>query len=363
MRLEPFSICAIALISLLNFSADIHAESKEKTMNSIQLLANLRPWCVGRFVMDRPANSRIHAEDYEFWGLKFSNDLNVTEGTFQHKVETRENELRRKMRTTYMSYREMLAKGLKSAIIETNTPWLEKAATPSKFSRIFVFTDDAKYPDRAFKQEGYALAGSTMLSAKSLVKPSDVDGYINRISDVYRQITYRDNWSIPNASGFCVNGALIGGPYRNSEEVEQSIVLQPGRPSLFLIHMRDAVDVDEQSSLLNNLPSLEQELSRQGYSSAVKILRKGKRTVAGMEAEEVLFSLQENGVQLYRFNLLVPGKAKSGAHPHTTIQLNFGNVPKHGLPPEQATSPVDEAGAFEVWDTLLNSMRLRPGAL
>ncbi|HEX7683827.1 MAG TPA: T6SS immunity protein Tli4 family protein, partial [Trinickia sp.] len=31
--------------------------------------------------------------------------------------------------------------------------------------------------------------------------------------------------------------------------------------------------------------------------------------------------------------------------------------------PEQATSPVDEAGALQVWDTLLNSLRLRPGAV
>jgi hypothetical protein len=33
------------------------------------------------------------------------------------------------------------------------------------------------------------------------------------------------------------------------------------------------------------------------------------------------------------------------------------------LAPDQATSPVDEAQALQAWDTLLNSLRLRPGAV
>ena len=312
--------------------------------------------------MDRPANSQVHTEEYEYWGDKVEVTLNVTRGTFERQVNAREHELSTGRRSQSISLKEALARGLKTMFLETDIPWLEKSASPTPNSRFLIFKKDAS-ESRMFKEEGYVLAGTTLLKFGSEVEGKDIQKSIQLSTDVYRSISYRENWSIPGAPGFCVNGALIGGPYRNSEELTQTWILQPGRPSLLYIHMRDAVDVDEHSSLLNNLPSLEQELSRQGYSSAVKILRKGKRTVAGMEAEEVLFSLQENGVQLYRFNLLVPGKAKSGAHPHTTIQLNFGNVPKHGLPPEQATSLVDEAGAFEVWDTLLNSMRLRPGAL
>ncbi|MGT2491030.1 T6SS immunity protein Tli4 family protein [Cupriavidus basilensis] len=79
------------------------------------------------------------------------------------------------------------------------------------------------------------------------------------------------------------------------QRTEQTIVLQSDRPSAFVIKMRDAVDVDQQSSLLKTLPDLRRQLRAQG---SVQILREGKRQVAGMEAEEVLFSIREGGSQL-----------------------------------------------------------------
>lgn len=87
----------------------------------------------------------------------------------------------------------------------------------------------------------------------SQLGPSDIQRSIKLATDEYRYITYRDNWTVSTERGFCINGALIGGSSRNSEVAEQAIILQPGRPSLFLIKMRYAVDVDQQSSLLKTL--------------------------------------------------------------------------------------------------------------
>jgi hypothetical protein len=36
---------------------------------------------------------------------------------------------------------------------------------------------------------------------------------------------------------------------------------------------------------------------------------------------------------------------------------------QNGVTAEQAASPVNEAQAIQAWDTLLNSMHLRPGAM
>ena len=161
---------------------------------------------------------------------------------------------------------------------------------------------------------------------------------------------------------------MIGGQSRNSEMAKQTIVLQPGRPTALLINMRNALDVDQQSSLLKTLPDLRQKLRAQGYSHNVRILREGKRQVAGMDAEEVLFSIKEGDAQLFRFYLLAPGNPDSVAQPHTEIQLMLGDTltdadKGRGVKPEEMSSLVDEAGAIQVWDTLLNSMRLRPGAM
>jgi hypothetical protein len=202
-----------------------------------------------------------------------------------------------------------------------------------------------------------------MLTMTSDLRPSDIDRTIQRSTDVLRNVTYRDNWTVPTERGFCINGALMGGPSRNSEGVEQYFLLQPGRPSLFSIKMREAVDLDLKYSLLKGLPDLRKQLKDQGYSQYAHILREGKRKIAGMDAEEVLLSIKDGHFQAFRFYLTAPGTPGSTAQPHTDIRLSLGAEPRDGLPPDQATSPVDEAGAIQVWDTLLNSMRLRPGAM
>ena len=51
------------------------------------VLSNLRPWCVGRFVFDRPAASVITNERYEFQGEKLETQYNVTRAIYQAKVD------------------------------------------------------------------------------------------------------------------------------------------------------------------------------------------------------------------------------------------------------------------------------------
>jgi hypothetical protein len=366
MSLNPFpprALRAFLFLLLCGLSTSAWTTPLEPVMTYDPLLADLRSWCIGRYVMNRPALSTLSAEGYEYWGDKIHVTSGVTPGTFQHKVDARENELRTKKRTTSISYKEMLARGLKSMIVETDIPWLEKAVSPTPDSRLLIYKDDGDSPVSLLDEEGYVLAGTTMLTMKSVLRPGDIQQSIERTSDVYRNVTYRESWSVPESRGFCINGALIGGPSRNSELAKQTIVLQPGRASAFVIDMRDAVDEDKQVSLLKTLPDLRQELRAQGYGQNVHILREGKRHIAGMDAEEVLFSIKEGGVQLFRFYLLAPGNPETVAQPHTDIQLILGATNDSTLTPEQASSPVDETGAIQIWDTLLDSMRLRPGAL
>jgi len=337
-------------------------------MTPRSLLANPRPWCIGRFVIDRPAASESGSEKYEFWGDKIKIEQNVSFQTFEHRVNTRESELRSKRRTTSVSYQEKLARGLPSSLIQTDTPWLEQAVAPSRNSRLFFYKKSAEFPDELLDVESYVLAGTSMLSMTSVARPTGIQRSIAKRTDVYRHIAYRDDWTVPTEPGFCIRGALIGGPDRNSELVSQNFNMVRGKLSLLTIDMRDAVEPDLQSSLLKTLPDLRRQLSSKGFGRYVSVLREGKRQLAGMEAEEVLFSIRDGGVQLYRFYLMAPGNPDTIAQPHTEIQFMLGSPltamdKSNGVTPEQKSSVVDEAGAIQVWDTLLNGMRLRPGAV
>ncbi|MBM7125936.1 hypothetical protein ISP19_11210 [Dyella flava] len=340
----------------------------EPIMNNNPLLAGSRPWCIGRFVIDRPAHSEIGYEKYEFTGDKIDITRNVSLGTFQYKVDAREDELREKKRTILIPYKESVKRGLPNGVVGTEIPWLEKAVSPSQTSRLLIYRQYGDHLNLPLDGEGYVLTGSTMLSMKFDLGGSVIQKVILDESDWYRNVSYRDNWDIPTERGFCINGALIGGPSRNSEVAEQTISMIPGKPSLFVIKMRDAVEADRKFSLLKTLPDLRNDLKERGYSHNVRVLREGKRQVAGMDAEEVLLSIKDGKTQVFQFYLQAPGDPNTTAQPHTEIQLLLGDElsdadKDSGMKPEDMSSPVDEAGAIQAWDTLLNSMHLRPGAM
>nr|WP_244147210.1 T6SS immunity protein Tli4 family protein [Paraburkholderia bryophila] len=337
------------LLVVLGMCACSLVFSGEPTTNN-PLLAEPRPWCIGRFVFDRPAASEISDQRYEYRGEKLSTQYNISLETYQATTEARESELRAKRRVDPGNRNK-----------ETGHSWLEKAFSPVKDSRVFVYqdaaTDGVTLP---FETEGYIYDNGTLVHTTGGIGSSAIGRVEDIYNDTYRRIKARDNWSVPTESGFCFDGGIVTGSSTYTEEVSQSFALMPGRPALLVIQMRDAVDADEKTPLTKTLPRLRAQMDR--LPAHYRILRQGKRTIARMDAEEVLFELKEGALTSYRFYLLAPGDKSTLAKPHTAIQLLLG-ASSPDLTPEHATSLVDETGALLTWDTLLNSLRLRPGAV
>jgi hypothetical protein len=337
------------LLLVVGVSASSIVFSGEPTMTN-PLLSKPRPWCIGRFVFDRPAASEISNQRYEFRGEKLTTQYNVSLETYRSKIDAREKELRTKQRINPVNLKE-----------QTGQAWLEKAFSPVPNSRVFVFEDAvAKTVKLPFETEGYIFLDGRMFQTKGMIGASAIDRAEDIYNDTVRRIKARDNWNVPTESGFCFDGGIVTGSSTYTEEVSQSFALMPGRPALLVVQMRDSVDEDQKAPLTKTLPELRAKMDR--MPGHYRILRQGKRTVAGMEAEEVLFELKEGDITSYRFYLLAPGDSDTLAKPHTAIQLLLG-ASSPDLKPDEATSPVDEAGALQTWDTLLNSLRLRPGAV
>lgn len=345
------------------FVVTLSCYSAESSMKENTLISNSKPWCIGRLLIDRPRSSKLVYEKYEYWG----DSIEVTAGTtpveFRNLVNLRERELLDQMRSSYISYQEMKDRGLKSMKIQTNKPWLEKSTSPTPDSNIFIFKEFEGEDSIFMKYEGHVLAGSSMLTFRLPIKHADIDRAVSSASDVYRNVAYRDDWTVPAERGFCIKGALIGGPSRNSELVEQTINLLPDGYAPFVVAMREAVPPDQKSSLLASLPDLRNQLHSQGYGQGVRVLREGKRRIADMDAEEVLFAIQQDGALLYRFYLIAAGTPGSTAQPHTEIRFLLGQQPSQSVPLSETNSPVDEATAIQTWDSMLDSLRLRPGAM
>jgi len=321
--------------------------SGEPTMTS-PLLSKPRPWCIGRFVFDRPAASEISNERYEFRGEKLETKHNSSINYYQDRVDDLAKNLRRG---------ERVNPGDNS---KTGHAWLEKEFSPRHDAKIFVYREFDASIDLSFKTEGYIFDNGSLFHTSGGIGATALGRVEDIYNDTYRRIKARDNWTVPTESGFCFDGGIVTGSSTYTEEVSQSFALMPGRPALLVIKMRDAVDVDQNEPLTRTLPQLRARMNR--MPGHYRILRQGNRTIAGMDAEEVLFELKEGDITSYRFYLLAPGDPSTLAKPHTAIQMILG-ASSPDLKPEEATSPVDEAGALQTWDTLLNSLQLRPGAV
>ncbi|WP_434110411.1 T6SS immunity protein Tli4 family protein [Paraburkholderia caffeinilytica] len=344
---------AKTLLLVAGLDACSAAFSGEPTMTS-PLLSKTRPWCIGRFVFDRPAASEISNQRYEFRGEKLETQYNVPVATYQAKVEAREKELRTRKR---------IDPGNRNR--ETSHFWLEKALSPIKDSRVFVYQDSAtEGVSLPFDSEGFIYENGMVFHTVGGFGSTGLNKVDDFYNNLYHRIKARDNWSVPVESGFCFDGGIVTGSSTYPEEVSQSFALMPEhRPALLLIQMRDSVsqDRDPAASLLKTLPDLRAKLD--AIDAPYRILRQGHRKIAGMDAEEVLFEVRDGGVTEYRFSLLAPGDPSTLAKPHTSIQMILGDVSGRDMPAEERTAPVDEAGALQAWDTFLNSLRLRPGAV
>jgi len=82
--------------------------------------------------------------------------------------------------------------------------------------------------------------------------------------------------------------------------------------------------------------------------TSTKLLRKTKRTVAGLPFEELLQKTRANGRNFYSFRIEYPGTPKSSREPYTVLELSTLD--------EGETFNNDE-DAIKFWDTLVNSIK------
>ncbi|MEJ8799214.1 T6SS immunity protein Tli4 family protein [Trinickia caryophylli] len=312
------------------------------------LLSQSRPWCIGRFVLDRPQASEISNQEYKFRGNSIETMYKSSVDDYARRVNELRDALHRKQRVN------------PGTNAPTGHPWLEKEIAPIADSTVFVYRRFDAASQLNFKTEGFIFKDGRIFHTQGSVGAGALGRIESIYNDMYSRIKARDNWTLPTGSGLCFDGGTVMGSSIYTEDVSQSFALMPGRPALLVIQMRDAVDVDQNEPLSKTLPQLRAQLGR--LPGHYRVLREGRRQIAGMSAEEVLFELQDGGITAYRFYLLAPGDPGTLAKPHTAIQLILG-ASSPDLTPAEATSPVDAAGALEVWDTLLNSLRLRPGAI
>ena len=185
--------------------------------------------------------------------------------------------------------------------------------------------------------------------------PDRARNYLGRLS---RNLRYRNEGEIPGEPGFCIEQGLVTLSKLNKEEVTAGIKLSelPGVTFNFMSYVTGAPDKPLLRRTSTTPPGYE------GTSAGMKSLRSGDRNIGSIKGQELLVRGDAGGKRSYEFLWESQGQKASIEHPFLSLRMTStdetdGNGEIMDAPFES------DAQALALWDSILNTLRLRPGAI
>ena len=191
------------------------------------------------------------------------------------------------------------------------------------------------------------------------VSPDRVEIALRHATGLADNIRSRSDDEIPSGPGFCIDKGFIAGSEYRSERFEVGVTL-PEHPNAFI--NIDASTGAEQDRLLERvdrflLLAVGQRLT------GLDVLRKRERDVGPIQAEEYATAASGNGQRVYAFAWESQGKNKSLSEQNISADLHVleQSVVTERTPYLPAFQSDEEA--LQLWDAIIESIRLRPGAV
>jgi len=201
----------------------------------------------------------------------------------------------------------------------------------------------------------YVLRSSGVLS-------DTVKEVMRRNESIVTALRARQENDIPVEAGVCIDGAFTpqNPTFENIELGFRLAEFPDVHFSISLIKQGD--DPEPQEEFFRRHEDALQDRRDAGYGDLVdklKFLRKGPRTLNGWTGDELLihFPLWQGTPEAQQFTFWSTGKANDAWNPQVDIVLDTGV--KENKTHSMKTSLTDDE-ALELWERLLNSIRVRP---
>lgn len=295
--------------------------------------------CIGRFLVDLPPNARIKPT-YKIRGneIKLVNETPVSLASHITKREELLKAQKHEIEHTMFARRENHNNGSATLLSWSLPSWVEGYTAES------YFVANSKNQYRVYEYAGE-------------VEASHLGRALKNREELSQNIRPRENVDTSSAPGYCIDGGFISGKEYRAESFDIGIQLpeHPGATISIIATTQAELDAD---TLLDRAGATEAALIAQG----AKLLRKGKRDVGPIKGGEFLMANTENGQRIYAFTWEAPGKTNSIAEPYMTVELQaLGQSVVDEARPYQLPFKSDEE-ALQLWDAIIKSIRLRPGA-
>ncbi|MGT0197345.1 T6SS immunity protein Tli4 family protein [Burkholderia pyrrocinia] len=206
-----------------------------------------------------------------------------------------------------------------------------------------------------YKFDTYFRAGTKSLMYSGKVSPDRKSSALATCQNLSREWREIPAGELPEGVGFVVDDTILAAKRFNLESWEMVIQL-PDKPDAWFrltAYAQRKVEPGLRARAGGILPAL------LGAVVGVGQLRNRARPVGPIEADEILVAGTQDGKRTYGFKWEAPGKAYSLAEPNLNASLRVGE----GAYPTNKESFANDGEALELWDAVVDSIRLRPGAV
>ncbi|WBG62302.1 MULTISPECIES: T6SS immunity protein Tli4 family protein [Pseudomonas] len=295
--------------------------------------------CFGRFLIDLPQQAKINA-GYQIWRPSVKR-INETPTSLTNKIKHREQEL--------ISLPHSLKGSLFIRRVEHGNGSVTLLHWDSNLTNSTKYVSKETYLVAHGDWRAYEYFGE--LSADKQISSLAVS---EKIAKNLHSLQHRE---IPSDPGFCIDGAYIAGSTFQREGFNVGVTF-PNHPGAFFSFSTDTGAEEDQ--LLDRVGGFLAGAAK--MVAGLETLRKGQRNIGPISAQEYLVAGSAEGQRAYSFAWESQGKDGSLSEPNITAGLGVleRDADSHGNPPPPAFRSDQEA--LELWDAIIDSIRLRPGA-
>jgi len=335
----------LALTSLIASSVQADYD-KQKVA---KMTEKMKTRCVGRFLIDLPADAQVTMRYGALGGFDISTSNAESEEEFAERLRKEEREIA-------------------GAVNEDGQPSLEASkeiTVGAGRGKTFVYNRERT---KILGDEGFFFSENVQFLSMLRFPGVSVTGeiewvaprYIDRLTRILSRIRPLADEEIPSESGFCLGHVILQDPYEH-DNVETVVMFAgiPGHPDVNIA----LSSMSGTSPAPGLLARHERAVSRfpMFMRLAFSHLREHERTINGLLGEELVLRAREpNFTTGYSFQWEMAGNQDDVHAPRLKLELESGVNPVSGGKPVQST--LTEEAMFELWESIVTSIRARPAA-
>ncbi|MFJ7141680.1 T6SS immunity protein Tli4 family protein [Pseudomonas protegens] len=319
----------VALTSVTSCTS--FSSSRSPTMDKTGWITH----CYGRFLIDLPPQAEINA-GYYLWGDNIK-ALDDTPAALAIRIDKREQKLKS----------ERHSKTQESMFLRR---------TEHQNGSVSLWSWDSTASTLSYRVDSYLvtpLKSSVYYYSGEVTYDREKRG-LEIVNDLARNLRSRSPNEIPAEPGFCIDRAYIAGDSFQSENFGIGVTF-PEHPRTFL-SFRSSTGAEE-DRLLDRVSGFLMGAAK--MVAGIETLRKRERGGA-IPADEYLLAGSAKGQRTYTFLWEAQGKDESVNEPHLKVELSVEEADDDddGKPPAPAFK--SDKAALELWDAIIDSIRLRP---